>query len=57
MVDWFQAHPALAQTLGAASAKTAGYVPFFVLTALLGLPAVVLVLYLSRRGTARLKPA
>ena len=48
LVDWFAAHPSLAATFGAMGAKAAGYVPFFISTAAMGIPALVLVLYVAR---------
>jgi PAT family beta-lactamase induction signal transducer AmpG len=50
MVDWFQAHPSIAGTIIdpgtlAAHANTVAYMPFFVCTALTGVPALVLTLY------------
>jgi MFS transporter, PAT family, beta-lactamase induction signal transducer AmpG len=54
MVDWFAAHPAIAQTIVgagtvAAYAKTAGYVPFFICTAAMGIPAILLIFLVLRR--------
>ena len=54
MVDWFSVHPGIAATIAgagavAAHAKTAGYVPFFVATAVMGLPALLLTLFVLRR--------
>ncbi|MEN6541366.1 AmpG family muropeptide MFS transporter [Parvibaculum sp.] len=53
MVDWYGAQAPLRDLLiGYApdlTARTAGYVPFFATTGLLGLPAVLLILYLLRR--------
>lgn len=61
MVDWYGAQPALRDLLvGYAptlTAKTAGYVPFFVTTGLLGLPAILLILYLLRRESTASRPA
>lgn len=55
MVDWYGAQGTLRDVLiGYAptlTAKTAGYVPFFVTTGLLGLPAILLIFYLLRRET------
>lgn len=48
LVDWFAAHPAITSLLGGMGAKTDGYIPFFVCTALMGIPAVLLVVYVSR---------
>lgn len=55
MVDWFAAHPALTHALGGIGARTDGYIPFFVSTAIMGIPGVLLVLYvwgLERRKRA-----
>ena len=54
MVDWFAAHPVIAQTIAGANivslhAKTAGYVPFFICTASMGLPAILLIFLVLRR--------
>jgi PAT family beta-lactamase induction signal transducer AmpG len=53
-VDWFDAHPAITHIfLGTDSglpSKTAAYVPFFVMTAAMGIPALLLTLYFLRRG-------
>ncbi|HKD24162.1 MAG TPA: MFS transporter [Rhizomicrobium sp.] len=53
-VDWFDAHPAITHIfLGPDSglpSKTAAYVPFFVMTAAMGIPALLLTLYFLRRG-------
>ncbi len=52
MVDWFAAHPAIAQMIAGAdivSAKTAGYVPFFICTAAMGIPAILLIFLVLRR--------
>lgn len=52
-VDWFSAQPGLTQTLfrlaPGLTEATAGYVPFFILTGLTGLPAILLIFYLLRR--------
>lgn len=53
MVDWFAAHPNIAATIVgsatvAAHAKTAGYVPFFISTAAMAIPALLLTLYVLR---------
>ncbi len=53
LVDWFSRHPAITALVGGAGAKTDGYIPFFVSTALMGIPAVLLVLYVSRRDRAQ----
>jgi PAT family beta-lactamase induction signal transducer AmpG len=55
MVDWFQAHPAIAGTFLdpgtlASHANTVAYTPFFVCTALMGVPALLLTLYVQGRG-------
>jgi PAT family beta-lactamase induction signal transducer AmpG len=56
MVDWFTAHPAIAGTLAgtaavAGHAKTAGYVPFFALTAAMAIfPLVLIGLVMRMRG-------
>jgi MFS transporter, PAT family, beta-lactamase induction signal transducer AmpG len=55
LVDWFQAHPSIAGTfldpgMLASHANTIAYAPFFVCTALMGLPALVLTLYVQGRG-------
>jgi len=51
-VDWFSAQQAVTQALLDLAPKltvtTAGYVPFFALTALAGLPPFLLILYLMR---------
>jgi hypothetical protein len=54
MVDWFTRHPSVAAAIVgpnavAAGAKTAGYVPFYVCTAVLSVPALLLVLLMLRR--------
>lgn len=54
MVDWYAAHPNIAAMLVgsdvvAAHAKTAGYVPFFLSTALMGIPALLLIFVVLRR--------
>jgi len=54
MVDWYTRHPSVAAALVGSDAltaggKAAGYVPFFVSTAAMSLPALVLVLFLLRR--------
>jgi PAT family beta-lactamase induction signal transducer AmpG len=57
-VDWFAAHPGIAGTIigaGAASAhaKTVGYVPFFLCTAALTIPAILLTVVVMRREGRR----
>ncbi len=56
MVDWYGGQPWLRDLLmahaPALTAKTAGYVPFFVTTGLLGIPAILLILYLLAREPA-----
>ena len=58
MVDWFANHPsAYAPLFGGLAdvpAKTAGYVPFFVITALLGFPAILLILLVYYREGMRI---
>ncbi len=54
MVDWYAAHPNIAAVLvGEATvktmAKTAGYVPFFASTALMSIPALILIVTVMRR--------
>ncbi len=54
MVDWFAAHPIFARAIAGADivslhAKTAGYVPFFICTAAMGIPAIILVFLVLRR--------
>jgi MFS transporter, PAT family, beta-lactamase induction signal transducer AmpG len=54
MVDWFQTHPAIAGTIVdpgmlATHANTVAYMPFFVCTALMGVPALALTLYVRGR--------
>jgi PAT family beta-lactamase induction signal transducer AmpG len=54
MVDWFQAHPSIAGAFLApgtltAHANTVAYMPFFVCTALMGIPALALALYMRTR--------
>jgi PAT family beta-lactamase induction signal transducer AmpG len=48
MVDWYALHPGIAEALvGAApglTPATVGYVPFFISTALMGVPAILLIL-------------
>jgi PAT family beta-lactamase induction signal transducer AmpG len=61
-VDWFATHPAVVHLIpgaGSVMAKTAGYVPFFVSTAAMGIPAVLLTLYVLRHEgeVARPRPA
>ena len=56
MVDWFSVHESsyayLFGGLAGVSAKTVGYVPFFVTTALLGIPAILLIVFVSIRDVA-----
>jgi PAT family beta-lactamase induction signal transducer AmpG len=57
MVDWFSAHVSsyayLFGGLAGTSAKTVGYVPFFVTTAILGIPAILLIAFVTiRENTA-----
>jgi PAT family beta-lactamase induction signal transducer AmpG len=58
MVDGFSATPALVEPLAAMAphltAQTAGYIPFFITTALMGVPAILLILLV---GYARPGPA
>jgi MFS transporter, PAT family, beta-lactamase induction signal transducer AmpG len=54
MVDWFANHPGFARAIAGANivalhAKTAGYVPFFICTAAMGLPAILLIFLVLRR--------
>ncbi|HET7334154.1 MAG TPA: MFS transporter [Rhizomicrobium sp.] len=54
MVDWFSVHPAIATAIAgagtvAAQTKTAGYVPFFVVTAAMALVPLVLIFIVMRR--------
>jgi len=49
MVDWFARHP-LVMRIGAIAPQAQGYVPFFLCTAAMALPAMVLILYEMRRG-------
>jgi MFS transporter, PAT family, beta-lactamase induction signal transducer AmpG len=53
LVDWFAAHrqplEAIFPSLSALSDKVVGFVPFFVTTALAGLPALVLLMILVRQ--------
>jgi PAT family beta-lactamase induction signal transducer AmpG len=54
MVDSFTRHPSVAAAIVGpdaivAGAKTAGYVPFYVCTAALSVPALLLVLLMLRR--------
>jgi len=48
LVDWFSTHPnsytSLFGDLTEVSAKTVGYVPFFIVTASMGIPALLLIL-------------
>jgi len=53
LVDWFSVHPALTHALGGTGARTDGYIPFFLSTAAMGIPAVLLVLYVARLERAR----
>ena len=58
MVDWYTRHPGVASALvghdvAAAGGKAAGYIPFFISTAAMSLPATVLVLILLRRDRAK----
>ena len=53
-VDWFASHPQIADAIiGAgtvgAHAKTAGYVPFFLCTAAMTIPAIILTVLVMRR--------
>jgi PAT family beta-lactamase induction signal transducer AmpG len=60
LVDWFTAHPYIAAFVtgsAAATAKTAGYVPFFISTAIMGFPAIALVLYVWRVDRPRQEAA
>jgi PAT family beta-lactamase induction signal transducer AmpG len=54
MVDWFSVHQTLYERffggLAGVSAKTVGYVPFFACTAAMGIPAILLVLFVYREG-------
>ena len=62
MVDGFSASPSLVGPIAAAAphltAQTAGYVPFFVSTALMGVPAILLILLVMkvRPGPAGKQP-
>ena len=62
MVDGFSASPSLVGPIAAAAphltAQTAGYVPFFVSTALMGVPAILLILLVMkvRPGPAEKQP-
>lgn len=53
MVDGFSATPSLVQPLAAMAphltAETAGYIPFFITTAAMGLPAILLILLVAWR--------
>jgi PAT family beta-lactamase induction signal transducer AmpG len=53
-VDWFDAHPAVTRLFlasdSAVLSKTIAYVPFFMMTAAMGIPALLLTLYFLRRG-------
>ncbi|MGD0141701.1 MAG: MFS transporter [Rhizomicrobium sp.] len=54
MVDWFQAHPSIAGAFLspsnlAAHAGTVAYMPFFICTAAMGIPALLLTLYVRGR--------
>jgi MFS transporter, PAT family, beta-lactamase induction signal transducer AmpG len=53
-VDWFDAHQAITHiflgTVAGTLSKTAAYVPFFIMTAAMGIPALVLTLYFLKRG-------
>jgi PAT family beta-lactamase induction signal transducer AmpG len=54
MVDWYSAHPGVAASMVGqgtvdAMAKTAGYVPFFVSTAAMAIPALILIFIVMRR--------
>ncbi len=53
-VDWFDAHQAITHmflgTVAGTLSKTAAYVPFFVMTASMGIPALILTLYFLKRG-------
>lgn len=59
LVDWFSAHPALTHAFGGTGGKTDGYIPFFLLTAAMGTPAVLLVLYVAglERSRSAMNPA
>jgi MFS transporter, PAT family, beta-lactamase induction signal transducer AmpG len=48
LVDWFSAHPTLTHVFGGTGARTDGYIPFFISTAAMGVPAVLLVLHVAR---------
>jgi PAT family beta-lactamase induction signal transducer AmpG len=55
MVDWYTRNPAVAATLvghdaAAAGGKAAGYIPFFISTAAMSIPALILVIILLRRN-------
>jgi MFS transporter, PAT family, beta-lactamase induction signal transducer AmpG len=49
LVDWFARHP-FVMRIGAIPAEAAGYVPFFLCTAAMAFPAMILILYEMRRG-------
>jgi PAT family beta-lactamase induction signal transducer AmpG len=57
LVDWFAAHrtafEGLLPVLAVLPDKVVGFVPFFIFTALLGLPALVLLILVHMRGNAR----
>jgi PAT family beta-lactamase induction signal transducer AmpG len=53
LVDWFSGRPSLVLVFGGASARTAGYVPFFFSTAAMGIPGVLLVLHVARLERSR----
>lgn len=52
LVDWFARHP-FVMRIGAIPAEAAGYVPFFLCTAAMAFPAMILILYEMRRGLRR----
>jgi PAT family beta-lactamase induction signal transducer AmpG len=61
LVDWFSSHQeaysGLFGGLAGVSAKTVGYVPFFAMTASMGIPALILVLFVYyREGEAKSGP-
>jgi PAT family beta-lactamase induction signal transducer AmpG len=62
MVDWYSAHPGIAATFVGQDtvttmAKTAGYVPFFMSTAAMAIPALILIFIVMRREGDGVKAA
>ena len=61
LVEWFAAHrhyfESLLPTLASVPDKVVGFVPFFITTALTGVPALVLLLLVYRREADRRPPA